>query len=142
MIYLLLALGLFTALNLIGAVASRNANTNLVSLLTIIGGLVAPLLVVVPTLARQSFQSQKFGIVMGLLAGLLVGCYALVLNKSFTENKIAIVTPVVFGGAILLTTILSFFIFKEKVSLVEGIGLVFVLVGLAVIIYARATVTA
>lgn len=139
MIYLILALLLFTAMNLISVAASRNANTNLVSLLTIIGGLVAPLIAVIPTLSKQSFHTQKFGIWMGLLAGLLVGCYALVLNKSFTENKIAIVIPIIFGGAILSTSILSYIIFKEKISVIEGMGLVCVLIGLAIIIYARAT---
>lgn len=141
MIYLILALLLFTALNLVAAAASRNANTNLVSFLTAIGSLVIPFIVVLPALARQTFQSQKFGVWMALLTGLLVGLYALAVNKSFTQNKIVIITPVVFGGAILLTTIFSYFIFKEKISPLEGIGLMLVLIGLAVIIYARAITT-
>lgn len=138
MIYLILALLLFTALNLVSAAASRNANTNLVSLLTGIGSMVIPFIVVLPSLAKQSFQNQKAGLIMALLTGLLVGLYALAVNKSFTQNKVAIIAPVVFGGAILLTSVMSYFIFKEKISQTEGIGLVLVLIGLAIIIYARA----
>ncbi len=139
MAYLILALLLFTALNLIATVAARNANTNLVALISGIGGLIIPLLVVLPGLTKQTFQNQKFGLWLAMLTGVLVGAYALTLNKSFTENKIAIITPVIFGGTIFLMTILSFFLFKEKISVLEGIGLACVLLGIIIIIiYARA----
>ncbi len=138
MIYLILALLLFTALNLIAASAARNANTNLVALLSSVGALVIPFIALLPALGKPTAHSQKFGIWMALLAGLLVGAYAMAVNKSFTQNKIAIITPVIFGGTIFLMTTLSYFLFKEKVSLVEGLGLSLVLVGIVVIIYARA----
>ncbi len=76
---------------------------------------------------------------MAALGGTLVGLFTLAANKSFTQNKVGIITPVIFGGAILLSTILSYFLFKEKLTLIEGVGLTLVLVGLAFVIYARAT---
>lgn len=60
------------------------------------------------------------------------------LNKSYSVNKVAIVAPIVFGGAIFFSAILSSFIFKEKIGSVQGIGLAFLGIGLALIIYARA----
>ncbi len=75
---------------------------------------------------------------MAILSGLVVSLFVLALSKSFTQNKIGIVAPVVYGGTILLSTVLSYFVFKEKLSLSEGLGLALVLAGLAVIIYARA----
>ncbi|OVE78869.1 hypothetical protein BVY01_04280 [bacterium I07] len=76
---------------------------------------------------------------MAALSGIIVSLFVLTLSKSFTQNKIGIITPVIFGGAILFTTILSYFLFKEKITVTEGIGLGLVLAGLAVVIYARAT---
>lgn len=136
--YLILALLLFTALNLAGAVASRNANTNLVALVSQLASFVIPAIVILPALAKQNIQSQRFGLLMAVATGLLVGAYAVVVSKAFTQTKIAVITPVIFGGAILLTTIWSYLVFKEKISPVEGIGLACVLVGIVVIIYARA----
>jgi hypothetical protein len=60
------------------------------------------------------------------------------LNKSYALNKVAIVVPIVFGGAIFLSTILSGFIFKEKIGFLQGVGLGFLGIGLILIIYARA----
>ncbi len=77
---------------------------------------------------------------MAALSGIIVSLFVLTLSKSFTQNKIGIITPVIFGGAILFTTILSYFLFKEKITITEGIGLGLVLAGLVVVIYARATI--
>ncbi len=79
------------------------------------------------------------GIIYAVLGGLTVALFVMSLNKAFSVNKVAIVSPIVFGGAILLTTVASYFVFKEKVSLVQGIGLALLLVGLGLVIYARAT---
>lgn len=78
---------------------------------------------------------------MAVLSGLVVGLFVMALAKSFTQNRIGIVAPVVYGGTILVSTVLSYFVFKEKITLVEGLGLILVLAGLTVIIYARASAT-
>ncbi len=61
------------------------------------------------------------------------------LNRSYSVNKVAIVAPIVFGGAIFLSAILSNIFFKEKIGLLQGVGLGFLGIGLIIIIYARAT---
>ncbi len=139
MIYLILALLLYTIAILIGASASRNANTNLVAAVTNTFSVIIPLLIVLPALTKKTYQTQKYGIFMAALGGIVVSLFVLALSKSFTQNKVGIIAPVVFGGAIFLSAILSFFIFKEKLTITEGVGLGIVGVGLAVIIYARAT---
>lgn len=140
MIYLILAALLYTAAVLVVTSASRNANTNLVALITEALSVLPPLLVILPKLAKKSFWGgQSYGLWMAALAGLAIGLFVLTFNKALTENKVGIVTPVVYGGSIFLSTVLSYFIYKEKVSLVEAIGLGLVLIGVIVVIYARAT---
>lgn len=137
---MILAVLAYSLAVLIGASASRNANTNLVSAVNTLVSALIPFIIVVPILAKKTFQTQKYGIIMAALSGIVVSLFVLSLNKSFTLNKVGIVTPVVYGGTIFLTTILGYFVFKEKLSLIEGLGLALVLAGLAVIIYARATI--
>jgi multidrug transporter EmrE-like cation transporter len=140
MVYLILALLLYTAAILIGAFASRNANTSLVSAITNIVSIIIPTLVAIPVIAKKNgLNTQKYGILMAALGGIVISLFVLTLNKSFTQNKIGIITPVVFGGAILLSTLLSYFLFKEKITAIEGAGLVLMLCGFAILIYARAT---
>lgn len=137
-IYILLSSALFTAVILIATTASRNANTNLVSLITEAASVIAPLILVAPSLAKKQVQGSKYGLWMAVLAGLFVGLYVLTFNKALSENKVGVVVPVIYGGGIFFSTVLSYFIYKEKVSIAEGIGLALVLAGLLVIIYARA----
>jgi drug/metabolite transporter (DMT)-like permease len=138
MVYLFLAIIFYTGLILVSTSASRNANTNLVAAVNNIVSAIIPLIVVIPSLSKKTFTQHKYGVWMAVLAGLLVGLFSLVLTKSFSQNKVGIVAPVVYGGTILLSTIGSYFIYKERISVTEGIGLALVLAGLAVVIYARA----
>ncbi|MDO8591676.1 MAG: hypothetical protein Q7R60_01965 [bacterium] len=139
MIYIVGALLLYTIAILLGAAAARNANTNLVSLITSALSVLVPAAVVAPHLSKKAFTSHKFGIIMAVLGGIVVGLFVMALNKSFAENKIGIVAPIVFGGAIFLSTLLSLFVFKERIGLIEGIGLAILGIGFIIIIYARAT---
>jgi drug/metabolite transporter (DMT)-like permease len=138
-IYLLLAVVFYSLAVLIGASASRNANTNLVSFINTLFSAIIPFFVVLPVLSKKAVTNQRYGLAMAALGGVVISIFVLLLSKSFTQNKIGIITPVVYGGTIFLSTIASYFIFKEKISLLEGTGLTIVLLGLIIIIYARAT---
>jgi len=68
-----------------------------------------------------------------------VALFTMALTKSFSVNKVAIVVPIVFGGSIFLSAILSNIFLKEKVTITEGLGLLILGVGLAIITYAKLT---
>lgn len=138
MLYLILAVLLFTTLSLLSAAASRRTNTNLVTLIVNIFSVIMPLLILAPAIAKKSLTIDKPAIIMTIIAGLCVGLFAMTVNRSFTVNKVGIVIPIVFGGTILLSTVLSYFIFKETIKGFELVGLLFVLSGIGFIIYARA----
>lgn len=140
MIYLFIALGFYAVGLLFGAAASRNVNTNLAAGITNALAAAIPLAVAWPYMTKATIQNHKFGVVMAVLGGICIAIFAMALNKSFTLNKVGIVAPVVFGGAILLSTMLSALVFKEKITLLEGAGLAVLLVGMGIIVYARALV--
>ena len=81
----------------------------------------------------------KLGIIYALIGGIAIALFTMALTKSFALNKVAIVSPIVFGGSIFLSAIISFFLFKEKISMYQGIGLAFLGVGILFILYARMT---
>ncbi len=137
MIYIFLALIFYTSLLLIGTFASRIANTNLVSAIINLFSAIIPTIVAIPLLNKATIDNQRLGVIAAIIAGLIVGLFTLTLNKSLAINKVGIVTPIIFGGSIFLSTILSYFIFKEKVSIMHGIGLVLLGIGFLIVTYAR-----
>lgn len=122
-----------------GAGASRAMNSNFVASIVNTVSAIIPIAIVIPLLGKKGFAYDKFGIVMAILGGISVALFVMTINKSFQVNKVALVSPLVFGGAIFLSAILSFLIFKEKLSTIHIIGLVILAVGLLTIIYSAAT---
>jgi drug/metabolite transporter (DMT)-like permease len=140
MIYLFIGMVFYAAALLFGTAASRNTNTNLAAGLANFVGMIIPLAVAIPFITKKTFATQKFGIIMALLSGVCIAIFAMALAKGFTLNKVGIITPVVFGGAIFLSTVVGSIIFKERVTSIEAIGLIFLAAGFGIIIYARAVV--
>ena len=140
MIYIILAMLLYTVVILLGTAASRRADATLVAAIVNTISAILPALLVIPMLGKKTIVSEKSGIVFAVLGGLAVALYVIFFNKSFAVNKVAIVSPIVLGGAIFLSTIASYFIFKEKITPVQGVGLALLGLGFVTIIYARATV--
>ncbi|HUD44059.1 MAG TPA: EamA family transporter [Patescibacteria group bacterium] len=120
------------------SMASRHTDTNLVVAITNILGALVPLIIVIPILNKQLFINGKFGIVLSLLAGICIAVFSVFFSKSLSVNKVGIVTPLIFGGMIFLSAILSSIFLKEKVSFFQGIGLALLGIGLLFIIYAKA----
>ena len=139
MIYIIISLLLYTAAVILGTLASRNANTNLVSAITTSVSMLIPVATVIPILNTKTFQTSKMGIIYAVLGGIVIALFTMTLNKSFAVNKVAIVTPIVFGGAIFLSAILGYFIFNEKITRFQSIGLFLLAIGFSLIIYARWT---
>ncbi len=140
MLFIVLAMLLYTATIMLGTAASRNASTVLVSVIMTAVSAIVPLLISVPILQKKDFHGHRFGIIMAGLGGITIALFTLAINRSYEINKVGVVAPVVFGGAIVLSTLLGYFIFKEKISVVELVGLLITIaIGFGIIIYSRAT---
>lgn len=139
MIYIFLASLLYTAAITVGTLASRSANTNLVAGVINAVSAIIPIALVIPILNAKTFADSKMGLIYAVIAGLLIALFTMALGKAVSENKVAIVSPIVFGGAIFLSAILGYVVFKEQVSRFQTIGLFFLAVGLGLVIYARWT---
>lgn len=139
MIYIFVALIFYTIALLFSAAAARSANSNIVTAIVNVFSALIPLAIIAPIVSRKVMTQQKYGLLLAVLGGICIAIFTLALNKSFTLNKVGVVTPIVFGGAILLTSLLSYFVFKEKISSIHFAGLAFLALGFCIVIYARAT---
>ena len=139
MIYIFLATVFYSAAILVGAYASRMANTNLVAALINIVSAIIPTVVAIPLLNKATLQNQRMGFIAALIAGILIALFSIALTKSYAVNKVGAVVPIVFGGSIFISALLSFVIFKEKITAFQGIGLGFLAIGLIIVTYARIT---
>lgn len=135
MLYIFLATIFYTGAIMMGAIASRLINSSIVSAISNSISAILPIIVVLPLVNKRVIENGKLGILSAICAGICIAFFALSINKSFQVNKVAIVSPIVFGGMIFLTAILSYFFLKEKLTPVHLVGLSFLGVGLILIIY-------
>lgn len=99
---------------------------------------VIPLIYAIPMVSKKDFSSHT-AVVLSIFSGLCIGLFTITLIKSLSINKVGIVLPIVLGGTLFLSTVLSFVVFKERVSTLQSVGLFLMGCGLVVLIYTRAT---
>jgi uncharacterized membrane protein len=138
MLFIVIAAVFYAVAIVLGTVASRNMNSNLAAgIVNLLSGLI-PIAVAIPLVIKKTTVS-KLGFMYAILAGICIAIFSMALTKSYSMTKVGIVAPLVFGGAILLSTVLSYFFLKEKVTALQWVGLIFLTIGLSIVIYARAT---
>jgi len=135
MVYIFLALITYSTAMLIATYANRHANVSLVALIVNVISVIVPLILFFG--ARRDKTSTKNGIIAAFLGGLIISVFTLALGKSYEQNNVAIVAPIVFGGAIVITSVASLFLFKEKILPMQAVGLVLVAIGLGLVVYSR-----
>ncbi len=139
MIWIVFAMLLYSVAIIFATAASRNTNTNIAAAIINAVSAAVPIAVSIPILSKKVFHDQRFGMLMAVATGVLIAFFVMSINKAYATNKVGVVAPAVFGGAIFISTILSYFIYKEKISLVQGFGLALLAAGFVIVIYARAT---
>lgn len=139
MVYIFIAMVFYAVAIVFSTVASRHLNTNLSAGMINLVSAILPVAVALPVITRKSLSTQKFGLIMAVLAGTCIAIFAMALTKSYSVNKVGVVAPLVFGGALFLSTFMSYFFLKEKITPIQGVGFLFLAVGLGLVVYARAT---
>ena len=130
---------LYSLAIMLGTLAARHANTNLVAAITNIFAAIIPVAFVLSEFGKKSGNNQRLGLVAAVATGVAIAFFSLALNKSYSLDKVALVVPIVFGGSIFLTAILSYVFFKERITPYQGTGLVLLAVGLMFVGYAKVT---
>ncbi|HRC26044.1 MAG TPA: EamA family transporter [Alphaproteobacteria bacterium] len=78
------------------------------------------------------------GIVLSVLAGLCIAAFGVFVMKAFESGAASYVIPLVYGGTIAVSAAVGWGLFREEISPTQTAGIVLILCGLGVVIYARA----
>ncbi len=138
MIFIFIALITYSAAILVATFANRQANVSLVALIVNVISVFVPAYLVSTKWHQVSgSHNSKSGLIASIIGGLLISVFTLSLGKAYELNNVAVVGPVIFGGAIVITSVLSMFIFKEKILPLQAVGLFLVAVGLGLVVLSR-----
>lgn len=139
MLSIVLALLFYTIGLLLLTFASRSINSTFVAAISNFFTAIIPISIATFFWNKKILVDAKFGIIFAILAGISLAFYTIFLNRSLESSRVGIVTPIIFGGVIFLTTVLGVLLFKEKVTTLQGIGLTLIGIGILFIIYVKIT---
>lgn len=99
-------------------------------------GTVIPLLAYL--ISKSKGKTTAGGIVFAGLAGVAILLFSVVLARIFNRGgNLAYVIPIVYGGAIVLSSLFGWLCLKEKVTGLQALGLVFVVAGVACVVISK-----
>ncbi len=89
-------------------------------------------------MSRTKGKTTASGIFFAGLAGIGIFLFSVILARVFNRGgNLAYVIPVVYGGAIALSSLFGWLALKEKVSGIQAAGIVFIIAGVACVAYAK-----
>lgn len=135
MIYIALATIFYSAFLIINTIAARVIDP--VFAAAIVTGVSAIIPIVVAVRAQSQTLTPAQGVWAAVAAGFCIALYSIFLNRSFTTEKVGVVVPIVYGGSLVITTLLSLVVFRERIGTLQAIGLVVMMIGIGIVIYAR-----
>jgi uncharacterized membrane protein len=100
-----------------------------------------PLFVYVQQKAKGStfLATTRPGLVYAVFAGASIALFAISFAKIFQKSgNLAFVSPIIFGGSILLSTLFGALLLKEQMSPLHIVGFIAILFGIGLIILAKA----
>lgn len=130
----------YAAFQFFSAKAGGKIDGGLVPVIVNLVGVFAPLALLLGKIMNkgQLLPTQRTGMIYAILAGFSIAAFAVAFHKIFQHGgNLSVVSPLIFGGAIALSTLLSLIFLKETVSAQHILGIVLVFVGLALISLAR-----
>ena len=135
MIAIALATVFYSVFLLLNTIAARMIDPVVAAAL--VTGVSALLPITIALRSQTGSLSPIQGIVAAVAAGFCIALYSIFLNRSFVTEKVGVVVPIVYGGSLVITTVLSFVLFRERIGGLQAVGLLVMLVGMGIVIYAR-----
>ncbi|HET9174567.1 MAG TPA: EamA family transporter [Candidatus Saccharimonadales bacterium] len=80
----------------------------------------------------------KNGVIYSLLAGVAIALFSIIFIKIFEKGTLSYVIPLIYGGTVVLASLLGIFMFHDKVSVLQVLGLFVIAVGISIVVIAKA----
>jgi uncharacterized membrane protein len=140
--YIIVATIFYSLFQIFSGQSSGKIDANLsASIFNGIGAMIPLVVYLIYNMIRnhESVPTTSKGIVYSVIAGLAIAVFSIALVKSFEKGaNISFVIPLVYGGSIVLTSIISNFWLSEKISNWHLIGLGLIAAGFVTIIISKA----
>ncbi len=110
-----------------------NINSNILgTIVNFIGFLVPASLFVLFSSQRLSpGGSTSKGYVWAVFGGLCIGIFTIALTRIFASGEnVSFVTPLVYGGAVLVASLMGVVVYKEKTDIFQSLGLLLIVTGI------------
>ena len=143
MTLLLLIIAATVSYTLFDVFASRAGNridSNLSAFLfNIIGAAIPIVIYVFLKFGKKTalIAATSSGIIYSVLAGVSVALFSILLIKVFEKGGLAYVMPLIYGGSIVLASLIGWLLFKESISTLHFAGMATVIVGIVLIIVSK-----
>lgn len=99
-------------------------------------GTVVPLLIYFASTAKGKTTAR--GIAFASLAGVGILLFSLLLAKLFNKGgNLSYVIPAIYGTAMVLSSLFGWYFLKEKVTTIQGVGLVLIVAGVTCVVMAK-----
>lgn len=83
--------------------------------------------------AKGMLPTTKNGVLYSVLAGVAIGLFTLVVMKIFQKGSLGYVMPIIYGGAILLSSIAGWLWFSASINTLQVVGLLLVVAGIVLV---------
>ncbi|MDZ7840974.1 MAG: hypothetical protein U5R46_09180 [Gammaproteobacteria bacterium] len=117
-------------------------NPHLVGVLINLVGAFVPFILFLAAGMRLDGGDNLKGIAWSLVAGAGIAAFTLAMARMFSLGEnLGFVTPLVYGGSLLLVTTAGVLMFRERIGLLQVCGLVLIVIGIACVSLGKYQVT-
>ncbi len=88
----------------------------------------------------QLITTTRAGVLNSILAGVSIALFSMLLIKVFEKGGLTYVVPLIYGGTIVLASLLGWLVSKEQITLLQGLGIVVIALGIGMVVVGKAQV--
>lgn len=100
---------------------------------------VLPFAIYLATKSKNNLPTTKAGVIYSILAGISVAIFSIALVRIFERGgNLSFVTPAIYGGTLIGTSLIGWILFKEPFSLLGLSGVLVIAIGVGMIVAAKA----
>lgn len=130
----------YTLFDVFAAQAGNKIDANFSSVIFNGLGMIIPLIIYIYykfVNGVQLVSTTTSGIIYSILAGVSIAVFSVLLIKIFEQGGLAYAVPLIYGGVICLTALIGWFFFKENISLLQGVGIMVIAMGIILVVVSK-----
>lgn len=82
---------------------------------------------------KGMLPTTKNGVLYSVLAGVAIGVFTIIMMRIFQKGSLGYVMPIVYGGAVLLSSVAGWVFFQANINTLQIAGLLLVVVGIILV---------